>query len=103
MSVFRSPKVISNKSQNSRRTLNRAFIDAKPTDYKDIPFVFRHIPNLSPTADDDMDPKHNVSLRLAVDAESIFRAVFLLYFCTIGISLLIGATFLYHTVKAAAK
>jgi hypothetical protein len=56
--------------------------------------MFRYIPTLSPSTIDEAKSKQTVSLRLAVDAENVFRAVFLLYACVIGSLPLMGIWFL---------
>jgi hypothetical protein len=81
-------------AQTSRQALNGVFVDHKATNSAELPFIFRYVPTLSSSTIDEAKSKQTVSLPLAVDAENMFRAVFLIYACVIGSLSLMGIWFL---------
>lgn len=90
-------------SQTSRRALNRIFVDLEATNSAELPFIFRFVPTLSPSATDEKGSKQTPALRLAVDAENMFRAIFVFYVCVIGSLSLTGIWIFYRTVHSMVE
>jgi hypothetical protein len=86
--------------QTSRRALNRIFVEPEATSSAELPFIFRFIPALSPSTTDEKNAKHTSTLRLAVDAENMFRAVFVFYVCVVGSLSLAGVWAFYRAVRS---
>ncbi|KAM0703981.1 hypothetical protein Q7P35_008987 [Cladosporium inversicolor] len=88
------------KDLTSRRALNRIFVEPEATSSAELPFIFRFIPALSPSTTDEKNAKHTSTLRLAVDAENMFRAVFVFYVCVVGSLSLAGVWAFHRAVRS---